>query len=340
MSFFLWHTHCGERLARMKRILIWVFVVLMAACVGLAEAQQPPKIARVGILLSGFPRSQPDRIKSFRQGLRELGYEEGRNIVIEEKSPTGGKLSRAVAELIQRNVHVILTSGTAATKAVKDATNTIPVVMTFVSDPVAFGFIASFARPGGNITGLTNFAPELGGKWLELLKEAFPKTSQVMVLMDRTASIQALLFEQMRAPAMALGIAVVSADVRTAKALEGASDAMKKRRPDALIVFPPPSPSDGGERILEFAAKNRLPAMYHWREYVDAGGLSFYGASLSDMYRRAATFVDKILKGANPAELPVEQPTKFEFVINLKTAKQIGLAIPPNVLARADRVIR
>ena len=321
-----------------KKIILMMLTTAMLAIANSVEAQQPAKVPRIGILSSG---SQSDRMDAFRQRLRELGYIEGQNIVIEERRTKGGPgdLPALAAELVHRNVQVILTAGTSPTQAAKNTTSTIPIVMTFVSDPVGFGFITSLARPGGNITGLTNLAPELGGKWLELLKEAFPKTSQVAILSAPATPVHAVLFKEMQIPATALGMKLLSLVVRNLDELEATFATLKKGRADALIVLPPPSPLRR-QRIVDFATKSRLPAMYHWREYVDAGGLAFYGASVTDMYRRAAIYVDKILKGAKPADLPVERPMKFEFVINLKAAKQIGLTIPPNVLARADKVIK
>jgi len=212
--------------------------------------------------------------------------------------------------------------------------------MTFVADPIGSGFAASLARPGGNITGLTNLAPELTGKWLELLKEMVPKDLRLGVLINPTTRVQKVLLREMEGPAKALAVEVQAADVRNPNEIESALAALKKARRNALIVLMPPSTTDYQTRIVGFATKQKLPTMSHWREYVDAGGLAFYGASIHDMYRRAAIYVDKILKGAKPADLPVEQPTKFEFIINLKAAKQIGLTIPPNVLARADKVIK
>jgi ABC-type uncharacterized transport system substrate-binding protein len=212
--------------------------------------------------------------------------------------------------------------------------------MTYVSDPVGSGFVASLARPGGNITGLTNFGPELSGKRLELLKEILPKTSRVAILLNLATPIHTFLVREMQAPAGALGIKLLPLELRgrSPKQVDEAFGSLKNSHPDALMVLLPPSTVTKG--IVELAVKHRLPTTYHWKEYVEAGGLMYYGADLPDMYRRAATYVDKILKGAKPADLPVEQPTKFELIINLKTAKQIGLTIPPSVLLRADKVIR
>ena len=306
------------------------------------EAQQQPKLHRVGVLWNTTSSSSAARMGAFRQGLKDLGYVEGQNIVIEERSSEGqpGRQAALAAELVHRNVAVIVTAGTASTQAASKASNTIPIVMTFVSDPVGSGFIDTLARPGGNITGFTNFTPELSGKWLELLKDISRKISKVAVLFDPTSPIKNIAFKEMHIPATALGIQILSLEIRDPNELEHAFETLKNRRPDAFIVLAAPSTLVRQQRILDLAAKNRLPVMYQWREYVDAGGLAFYGPSVTDMYRRAATYVDKILKGRKPADLPVEQPKKFDFVVNLKAAKQIGLTISPNVLSQADKVIK
>jgi len=317
-------------------------VLVVAGAV--AEAQQAGKIPRIGFLFSGDLSEASARIEAFRQGLRELGYVEGENIVIEQRS-SGEKpdiLSNLAGELVGLKVAAIVTMGTEPTKAAKDATGTIPIVMTYVSDPIGFGFVASLARPGGNITGLTNLGPELSGKRLELLKEVLPQTSRVIVLLSPGNPIHTFLLKEMQAPAGALGIKLLSLELRgrSPKQVEEAFGTLKYSHSDALMVLPPPFNSLAMKRIVELAVKKRLPTTYHWKEYVEAGGLMYYGANLPEMYRRAAAYVDKILKGAKPAGLPVEQPTKFELIINLKAAKQIGLTIPPNVLARADKVIK
>ena len=303
-----------------------------------AHAQPPKEIPRIGVL---WESTIARRAEAFRQGLRELGYTEGKNIVIEARTAEGrsGGVSALAAELVQRRVDVILTTGTTTTQAARRATSTIPVVMTFVSDPVEAGFVASLARPGGNITGLTNLGPELSGKWLELLKELAPRASRVGVLMNSTTRAHGILVRDMTGAAKTLALQLQPVDVRDAHALEGAQAALKKARPDALIVLLPPASGDQPKRILDFAAMQRIPAIYHWPEFVDAGGLAYYGASIPEMYRRAASYVDRILKGAKPGDLPVEQPTKFELVINLKTARALGLTIPPSVRLRADQVI-
>ena len=322
----------------------FAILVLLVGCVEMAEAQPVGTIPRIGFLFEGGPSESSARIEAFRQGLRELGYVEGKNIVIEERS-SGEKpdsLSNLAAELVGLKVAAIVTMGTSSTKAAKNASGTIPIVMTFVSDPVGFGFVASLARPGGNITGLTNLGPELSGKRLELLKEVLPRTSRVAILLSPGNALHAFLVKEMQVPAAALGMKLLSLELRggSPKQVEETFGTLKNSHPDALMVLPSPSTSLAMNRIVELAVKSRLPTTYHWKEYVEAGGLMYYGPNVPDMYRRAAAYVDKILKGAKPADLPIEQPTKFELIINVKAAKQIGLTIPPNVLARADKVIR
>ena len=316
--------------------------LLFAPCSSAQAQQQTKKFFRIGLLLPVSPSAVSDRIETFRRGLRELGYVEGKNIVIEYRyrEEKIDRLPTLAAELVREKVEVIVTVGTDPTQAARRATATIPVVMTFVADPIGSGFVAGLARPGGNITGLTNLAPDLSGKWLELLKEMVPKALRVGVLIDPATPAQRVLLKEIEGTAKALTVEVQPAEIRDPNSIESALATLKKGRPNAFIVLPQPRTTAYQKRIVEFAAMQRLPTMSHWQEYVNAGGLAFYGASTQDMYRRAATYVDKILKGANPADLPVEQPTKFEFIINLKTAERIGLRIPPNVLARPDRVIR
>ncbi len=327
-----------------KNVICLALCAMLFALCSSAEAQQVEKIPKIGFLFEGDPSESSARIEAFRQGLRELGYVEGKNIVIEERS-SGEKpdsLSNRAAELVGLKVAAIVTMGTSATQAAKNATGTIPIVMTFVSDPVGFGFVASLAHPGGNITGLTNLGPDLSGKRLELLKEVLPQTSRVTILLSPGNPLHAFLLKEMQVPAAALGMKLLSLELRgrSPKQVEEAFVTLKNSHPDALMVLPTPSTSLSMKRIVDLAVKNRLPTTYHWKEYVEAGGLMYYGANLLDMYRRAAIYVDKILKGAKPGELPVEQPKKFEFIINLKAAKRIGLTIPPNVLVRADKVIK
>ena len=267
---------------------------------------------------------------------------EGKNIVIEWRYAEGklDRLPALAAELVRLKVDVIVTAGPTATRAAKEATTTIPIVMAQDSDPVGNGFVASLARPGGNITGLSNLRPELSGKQLELLKEIIPKLSRVAVFGTSTEPGNAQALKEMELAAGAFRVKLQYLDVLNPKDIETAFRAASKGRADAVLVLPGPIFNSHRKQIVELAVKSRLPAIYSRPEYVEDGGLMSYGVSMTDLDRRAATYVDKILKGAKPADLPVEQPTKFEFIINLKAAKQIGLTIPPNVLARADRVIR
>jgi len=276
------------------------------------------------------------------QGLSELGYADGQNIVIDYRWAEG-KLERLpgfVAELIRGGVAVIVSSATPAIRTAKEQTTTIPIVMAGVTDPVGNGFAANLAHPGGNITGLTHVSPDLTGKRLELLKEIVPRLLRVAVLWNPNQPGQSTAFKDMQVAAQILKVTVISIEVRNREEIERVPFDTGKALPQALFELPDPLTFFNRKLIVEFAAKHRLPAMYSFREYVDAGGLMSYGTSFPDLFRHAAVYVDKILKGRKPADLPVEQPKKFEFVINLKTAKQIGLTIPPNVLARADRVIK
>jgi putative tryptophan/tyrosine transport system substrate-binding protein len=314
--------------------------VVLALCVP-TYAQQAGKVPRIGILAPGssaFPTSAYH--DSFRQGLRELGYIEGKNIFIEIRYAEGkqDRLSDIATELVKLKVDVIVTSTRPGVLAAKNATSAIPIVFAAVGDPVRAGLVSSLARPGENITGLSILNLELLGKRLELLKETFPKITKVAYFRDATAPGTGSA--ELHATASALGLQLQSLEVRSAKDFDSAFEAILKERAQALTTSAGPVISINQQRIVAFAVKNRLPAIYPYSEVIDAGGLMFYGVSFSDLFRRAATYVDKILKGAKPADLPVEQPKKFEFVINLKAAKQIGLTIPPNVLARADRVIK
>jgi putative tryptophan/tyrosine transport system substrate-binding protein len=310
-----------------------------------ASAQQPTKVPRIGYLSSADPASESARSEPFRLALRELGYIDGQNISTEYRYSEGknDRLPELAAELVRLKVDIIVTGGVPLVRAAKNATKTIPIVMMGQgSDPVEAGLIESLARPGGNVTGLTNLGRELGGKRLELLKEAVPKVARVAVLHEPAAGSVREVKEILPVAARALGLTIRFWEVRAADDFDRVFAALNKQRPDGLYVLPGGGPLmfANGKRIAGFASKSRLPSMYTSREFVDTGGLMYYGADLADSYRRVAYYVDKILKGAKPAELPVEQPTKFEFVINLKAAKQIGLTIPPNVLARADKVIR
>ena len=319
---------------------ILVAVVLLALGV-IAQAQQPKKVYRIGYLTQRVGIAPQD--EAFRKGLRELGYTEGQNIVIEWRF-TKGKNSlfpEFASELVRLHVDCIVAVGVEATRAAKQATGTIPIVMANASDdPVRQGLIASLARPGGNITGLIDISSDLAGKRLELLKEAFPKVSRVGHLFDPASATGRAHFKEIEAAAPAFGVQVQRLEVGGPDNLENAFRAAAKSRTQALIVVSSGFINSHRERIVNLEIENRMPVMYTNTLFVLAGGLMSYGPDVPDQFRRAAVYVDKILKGSKPADLPVEQPTKFELLINLKTAKQIGLTISPNLLARADRVIR
>jgi ABC-type uncharacterized transport system substrate-binding protein len=320
---------------------VLVAVMLLAVAV-IAAAQQPTKIPRIGFLMSTSPSAGSARIEAFRQGLRELGYVEGKNIVIEWRHAEGklDRLSELAAELVRLKVEMIVTAGPVPTRAAKAATSTIPIVMTQDPDPVGNGFVASLARPGGNITGLSTLAPEISGKQLELLKEIVPRLSRVAVFGTSTIPGYAQRLKETELAAGAFGVQLQYLDILGPKDIESAFRAASKGRADAVLALGSPVFILQRIQIADLAVKSRLPAIYDRREFVEDGGLISYATSLTDLSHRAATYVDKILKGAKPGDLPVQQPTKFELVINLKTAKQIGLTIPPSVLARADRVIK
>ena len=305
-------------------------------------AQQPSKIATIGYLAAGAISTEKDRTEALRQGLRELGYTEGRNFTIEYRFAEG-KLDRVLAlaaELVNLKVDVIVTGGGAATRAAKRATSTIPIVMGQDSDPVGAGLVASLARPGGNITGLSRYAPELSGKQLELLKEIVPNLSRVAVIGTSTQPAYAQVLKEIELAAGALKLQLQYLEIQDRKDIETAFRAATKGRAQAVLILSSAVLGSQPKLLAELTVKSRLPASYPQTEYTEAGGLMYYGANTPDLFRRAATYVDKILKGAKPADLPVEQPKKFEFIVNLKAAKQIGLTIPPNVLARADKVIK
>ena len=325
------------------RLLISVFCALLFVPCFPAHAQQPAKIPRIGYLAPLISANQSS-VDAFRQGLRELGYEEGKNIVIEWRSWEGRPERQRVlaAELVQLKVDVIVAVGSGEIRAARQETATIPIVMVRGGDPVGSGFVASLARPGGNITGLAILRPELSGKRLELLKEVIPKLSRVVLLTSSTSADYGLVLKETDAAAKRLGIKVQSLDIPTPQDLETVFQQAANRRPDAVLFRVPGSILSFSHRgaIAALAVRNRVPVIYEAAQEVEAGGLMSYGVNASDLYRRAAIYVDKILRGAKPGDLPVEQPTKFQLVINLKAAKQIGLTIPPNVLARADRVIK
>jgi putative ABC transport system substrate-binding protein len=318
--------------------------MLFALCF-VAQAQQPKEVPRIGYLFAGDPTSETTRFESIRLALRERGYIEGQNIAAEYRYAEGklDRYSELAAELVRLKVDVIVVAGgRPVILAAKNTTRTIPIVMVGAGlDPVEAGLVESLARPGGNVTGLTNLGRELGGKRLELLREAVPKLARVAALYDPAVvgSVREVK-EVLPSAARSLRLTIQPWEVRAADGFEKVFATLNKDRPDGLYVLAGPLINANGKRIAGFALKSKLPSVYSRRESVDGGGLMSYGADEADSYRRVAIYVDKILKGARPAELPVEQPTKFEFVINLKAAKQIGLTIPPNVLARADRVIK
>jgi putative ABC transport system substrate-binding protein len=325
-----------------KKITRRSFCSMLLALPFPAQAQQPTKIPRIGYLAGSSLFGQSARVEAFRQGLRELGYVEGKNIVIESRYAEGklDRLPALAAELVHLRVDVIVTAGPPPTRSAKEATVTIPIVMVQDPDPVGNGFVASLARPGGNITGLATLAPEISGKQLELLKETVPRLSRAAVLGNSTRAGNAQTLREVELAAKAFGVKLQYLDVLGAKDIEPVFRAATKGRAHVVLVLANPVATSQRTQIVDLAAKSRLPAIYYATEFVEDGGLMFYGASYIDLYRRAATYVDKILKGRTPADLPVEQPMKFEFIINLKAAKQIGLTIPPNVLVRADKVIR
>jgi putative ABC transport system substrate-binding protein len=306
-----------------------------------AEAQEAAKVARIGWLT---PDREVVRYQAFLQGLRDLGYVEGHNVVIEYRSAEGRleRLPALAAELVSLKVDVIVARATVAALAAKQATRTIPIVFPTVSDPVATGLVTSFARPGENVTGLSFFTPELVGKSMELLKEAVPGVSRIAVLWQPPAFAEhqgKALLKAAEVAARTLGVRLQVVEARGPDDFERAFSEMTGARADALVVLTSATFAQARRRLVDLTAKSRLPAMYPLREYVDAGGLMSYGPNVLDQFRRAAIYVDKILKGAKPGDLPIEQPTKFDLVINLKTAKALGLTIPPSLLQRADQVI-
>jgi ABC-type uncharacterized transport system substrate-binding protein len=325
-----------------RKITVLTLCAMLLAFTVPAQAQQPTKIPRIGVLGASPLSANLARIKAFREGLGELGYVEGKSIVIEwrflEDKVDG--LPALAVELTRLKVDVLVAFGPTSTHAAKEATNTIPTVMAQVNDPIGAGFVASLARPGGNITGLSIMAPELSGKQLELLKEIVPKLSRVAIFGTSTQPGNAQSVKETELAAKTLGLQLQYLDVVDPKDVDTAFRNAVSGRVHAIIFLQSPVFSSRRKALAELAVKNRLPAMYPQTDYMNAGGLMFYGPSMSDLFHRAATYVDKILKGRTPADLPVEQPKKFEFIINLKAAKQIGLTIPPNVMARADRVIK
>jgi len=324
-----------------KITLLALSAMLFALCLP-AVAQQQTKVLRIGFLAGTKPTAVAARVAAFRQGLRELGYVEGKNIVIEWRYAEGkaDRERELAAELARLKVDIIVTAGPSVTRAAKEATTTIPIVFAQDGDPVASGFVASLARPGGNITGLSTLAPEISGKRLELLKEIVPKLSRVTVIGNSTEPGTAQFLKEMELAAGSLKVKLQYLDVLSSTDIETVFQAAAKGSADGVVMLGSAFFNTHRIQIVELAAKNRLPTTYARPEFVEDGGLMTYGPSINDLFRRAATYVDKILKGAKPADLPVEQAKKFELIINLRAAKQIGLTIPPNVLARADKVIR
>jgi putative tryptophan/tyrosine transport system substrate-binding protein len=324
------------------KIFIWLVTTVLLISAPPAEAQQPTQAPHIGFLSAVSPSTISARIEAFKHGLRELGYVEGKNIIIEWRYAEGKLelLSKFAAELVRLKVDIIVSAGPTVTRPAKEATVTLPIVMALDDDPVASGFVVSLARPGGNITGLSTLSPEISGKQLELLKETIPKLARVAVIGNSSRAGNAQMLKETELVGEALKVQLLSLEVRDLKDIATAFQEASNGRADAILVLRSPAFLSRRTQIAELAVKSRLPVIYPWSENVEDGGLMTYSVSVTDLFRRAATYVDKILKGRKPADLPVEQPTKFEFIINLKAAKQISLTIPPNVLARADRVIR
>ena len=331
-----------RRMRNRKLAEIIVFIIVFATSELMAQAQQPNKIFRIGFLNAGSPATSPSREAAFRQGLRELGYIDGKNIVIDHRYADGklDRLPMLAAEFVRLKVDVIVTGGGISTRSAKEATVTIPIVMTQDIDPVRNGFVASLARPGGNITGLATLGPEISGKQIELLREILPKLGRVAVLgtTSNPGTEQALKETELAAAAFKVQLQYL--DVLGLNDIDAGFQSASRGRMDAVLILISSVLNTHRKHVASLALKNRLPAMYPFPEFVEAGGLMSYGVSFADLWRRAATYIDKIFKGAKPADLPIEQPTKFELVVNLKAAKQMDLTIPQRVLARADKVIR
>jgi putative ABC transport system substrate-binding protein len=325
-----------------SRIVTFALALLAAPLA--ADAQQPAKAPRIGVLLPGNPAAagRNPRMQAFYQALRGFGWIEGQNVAIERRYAEGelGRLTDLAIELVRLNVDVIVTASTPPAKAAKTATGTIPIVMLDPGDPVATGLVASLARPGGNVTGVISIAPDLAAKRLEMLKEAAPRISRVAVLFNAAIPPAEVALKELQRAAQLLGLQLQSVAVQGPKGFEEAFGAMAKEQADGLLVFADPLTFGQQDLIVAFAGKSRIAAFFGAKEFVDAGGLMSYGPSYPAMFRRGAYYVDRILKGAKPADLPVEQPTRFELVVNLKTAKALGLTIPPSVLVRADQVIQ
>jgi putative tryptophan/tyrosine transport system substrate-binding protein len=330
-----------SKIQKRKLVGIVALAVILTMYGAVAQAQ-PKKVPRLGFLGTTSPSDISARVEAFRHGLREVGYVDGQNITIEYRWAEGklDRLPNLAAELVSHKVDIIVTHGETAIRALKQVTKTIPIVVGVTGDLIVTGHAASLARPGGNITGLVDTSPELSGKRLELLKEILPKVLRIAVLWNGANPVKVLDFKETEMAAQALGLKLQSLEVKASEDFDNRFKAATTQHAGALVVLWDALTTANTRSIVEFAAKSRLPAMYGSIEAVDVGGHMAYAAKIPDLFRRAATYVDKILKGAKPGDLPVEQPTKFELVINLKTAKQIGLTIPPSVLGRADRVIR
>ena len=325
-----------------RRLLIVVGVGALATPLSCFAQQPMVKVPRIGLLAEGHaPSGTSENLEAFRKGLRDLGYVEGKNIILESRYGGGNedRMRDFAADLIRLKVDLIVTDGGGGIQAAKRAAGTVPIIMMHSTDPVATGLVASLARPGGNITGIVTLSPELIGKRLELLKESFPKVSRVAVLTGRIGPNTASWLKQMEATARSLKLQLQILEINTPADFDTAFQAATKGRADALIELPTHIFHEHGKQIVNFAAQKRLPAVFHTRDFVQAGGLMSYGANYPDLYRRVATYVDKILKGAKASELPIEQPTKFDLVINMKTAKALGIKIPNLIMVRADKVI-
>jgi putative tryptophan/tyrosine transport system substrate-binding protein len=332
----------GERKHMKEKVFVWLLTTVLLRTAVSADAQQSTKVSRLGFLGVTSATANAARIEAFRQGLRELGYVDGKNISIEYRWADGKteRLSDLAAELMRLKVDAIVTAGPSATRPAKQATSTIPIVMGFDNDPVGNGFVSSLARPGGNITGLSAVFPELSGKRVELLKEVVPSLSRVTTFGTSSQPGTPQTLRETERAAASLGVQLQSIDIRDPKDIDNAFRTARKGRADAILVLSSAVIFSRRTQMAELGVKNRLPMIFPQNEFVEDGGLMSYAPNYADLFRRAAVYVDKILQGSKPGDLPVEQPTKFEFIVNLKTAKQIGLTIPPNVLARADRVIR
>lgn len=325
-----------------KKIFVSILATLILTSIQPAHAQKPAKVPRIGMLFTGTASPPSARIEAFRKGLRDLGYIEGQNIILEWRFAEGklDRLPDLATNLVRLPVDIIVTATNPAITAAKNATKTIPIIMALSGDPVAAGHVASLARPGGNITGFSTLAPEISGKRLELLKEILRKVPRVGVLWNPRNSGMVLRMEEAKVAAKALNVKLLSVEVNATTDFDGAFSTLTSERPEALLTFADPLTRRHQQRIVDFTLNSRLPAIYEFKEWVDVGGLVSYGPDDQDNFRRAAIYVDKILKGTKPGDLPVQQPMRFELVINLQTAKQIGVTIPPEVLMRADRVIK